>query len=669
VALLSQGIWRQRFGGDAAALGRLLETSGFAYEVVGVLPESPFPPEHAELWSPVQRSRLQGNPNWTFTRMIGRMAPGVSAEDVKRELDGLIAELPDRFSEDEFRRFVDEGRAEAEVTPLKEWLIGEVERPLWMLLAAAAVVLAIAGVNVAGLVAVRAESQRHELAVRVALGAGRGRLGGHFVAEALLLSLLGGVIGGTLAAAATSLATKLSVIGVPRLDGVGFGVEAAGLATVLVIASTVLLSAASLTVCGRARATGLAGQGRAISPGRARLRAYNLLVASQLALSVILLAGAGLVIREALTLARIDTGFDVDGVLTLRTPFPFQEIQDGEPGTTATPFYDLAAERMRGLPGVTAVGYANCLPLSPDCELGGTTLRRQDQPEAEEALWVVGIVRVSPGYLEALGIPVLAGRSFERADHEQGRGVVLVNAALAQRFWPEGDAISSRLVQDGRPNWGSLEVVGIVGDVHFDDLRGAPEPIAYLPVRGPVTPQDLATASWVVRTALPPTEVAPAVRRAVAALRPDVPVADVMTLADVTAGSTARLRIVLWLLTMASAIAITLSGVGVYGVVAFVASTRRGELGIRLALGAQASELRALVMRQAIIATLAGLAGGSGGAIFMGRFITVVTFDVARPDVATLLAVVLVLGATASVAAWFPALRAARLDPAQVLGR
>lgn len=667
-AVLGQGIWRQRFDGDAAALGRLLETSGFAYEVVGVLPRrAPFPPEHAELWSPIQRSRMQDNPNWTVARMIGRMAPGVGAEDVKRELDGLIAELPDRFSEAEFRRAVDEGRMEAEVTPLQEWLIGEVEQPLWLLLGAAAVVLAIAAINVAGLVAVRTESQRRELAVRAALGAGRGRIGGHFVAEALLLSLLAGVLGSVLAAAATTFGGELSVVGVPRLDDMVFDVEAAGLAAVLVLASTALLSAASVAVSGRGRATTLAGHGRTASPGRARLRAYNLLVASQLALSVILLAGAGLVIGEAVSLARLDTGFEVDGVLTLHTPFPFEEIQNAEPGTTATPFYDMLAERLLDLPGVTAVGYGNCLPLSPDCTLGGTTLRREDQPEAEGALPVVGVVRASPGYLEALGVPLLAGRSFERTDHERGRGVVLVNAGLAERFWPDGIAIGNRLVQDGREGWGALEVVGIVGDVRFDDLRGAPEAIAYLPVLGPVTPTDLMTASWVIRTALPATEVAPAARREVDALRPDVPVADVATLADVTAGSTARLRIVLWLLTMASAIAITLSGVGVYGVVAYVASTRRGELGIRLALGAQTSELRALVMRQGIIAALAGLAVGAVAAVLMGRAIAALAFGVARPDVPTLLAVLAVLGATAVVAAWLPARRASRLDPAEVM--
>jgi predicted permease len=667
-ALLSHGLWQRRYDGDPEALGRLLATGGFEYEIVGVLPEeTPFPPERAEIWNPIPRTLLQDNRGWTVARMVGRMAPGVSAVDVKRELDQLIGELPGRFPEAEFRRAVDEGRMEAEVTPLKDWLIAEVSRPLWLLLCAAGVVLMIAAVNVAGLVAVRTESQRREVELRVALGAGRGHVGGFFIAEGLLLSFLGGALGVALAATGMSFVSTLAPIGIPRLEGVGLGAETIGLSAALVAVSALLLSAVPLALCKRVTTTALSSRGRTATAGRASLQAHNLLVAGQLALSVILLVGTGLVIRSAVSLARVNLGFEVDQVLTLRIPFPFQEIQSADPGTRATPFYDLLSDRLGGLPGVTAVGYGSCLPLSPDCALGGTTLRREDLPVAEGALPVVGIVRVAPGYLEALGVPLLTGRPFERADHQQGRGVVLVNAGLAERFWPDGDALGSRVIQDGRPGWGSLEVVGVVGDVRFDDLRGSPEQIAYVPVLGPVTPQDLSNTSWVIRTAGAPMDLAQAVRREVAALRPDIPVANIVPLESVTSSSTARLRIVMWLLTVASGVAVALSAVGVYGVVAYVANLRRGELGIRLALGARASDLRALLMRQSATAALAGLAVGLVGAFFLGRLLAAIMFEVPDTDVPTFLAVILILSATAFVAALLPAWRAARVDPARIL--
>ena len=667
-AVLGDRLWKRRFGGSDDVLGRVLQTQGFDHEIVGVLPpEMPFPPERAELWNPIPDIRLHNDRTWTVARMVGRMAPGIGIAEVKAELDGLIAELPERFADPDFRRAWEEGRMEAEVTPLKEWLIGEVARPLWLLLGAAAVVFGIGAVNVAGLVAVRAASQRGEVAMRRALGAGRRHIGAHFIAEALLVSLIGGALGLALAAGGLFLAPALSPLEIPRLDGAELGAETVALAAMLAAICTALLSAVSLLVCGRAAATALSGQGRTITPGRAGFRAHNLLVAGQLALSVVLLVGAGLVIRSAASLARVETGFDAERVLSFRLPFPWREIQSAEPGERATPLYDLLAERLAGLPGVTAVGYGSCLPLSPDCALGGTTLRRDDQPKVEGALPVVWVGRASPGYLEALDVPLRAGRPFEPADHQRQRGFILVNGSLAARFWPDGDAVGGRLVQDGRSSWGSLEVVGVVGDVRFGDLRGSPEQIAWLPVLSPVTPQDIPTSSWVVRANGPPMSLAGAVRREVAALRPDLPVADLAPLTEITASSTARLRVVMWLLTIASAVAITLSGVGVYGVVAYLVNLRRRELGIRMVLGARGADLRSLVIRQGVAAALLGLVVGLIGAAFMSRIVAGMIFGVPSIDPSTLAAVVLILSVTAFVAALLPALRAARINPAVIL--
>jgi predicted lysophospholipase L1 biosynthesis ABC-type transport system permease subunit len=245
--------------------------------------------------------------------------------------------------------------------------------------------------------------------------------------------------------------------------------------------------------------------------------------------------------------------------------------------------------------------------------------------------------------------------------------VVLVNATLADRFWPAGDAVGGRLVQDGQPSWGELEVIGVVGDVRFDDLRGAPEPIAYLPALSPVTPVDLLSSMWLVRAEVPPMSLARVIRDEVAALRPDLPVAGVATLEAVNASSTARLRMVVWLLGAVSMLAVTLSGLGVYGVVAYVASIRRRELGIRRALGARAADLRGLLIRQGAGAALAGMAVGLVGAGFMARALSGLLFEVPAVDPLTLTIVSVILGAAAFFAALVPAVHASRVDPAGVM--
>lgn len=665
--ILTHSLWTSRYGAAAGVIGSIVQTGGFDYEIVGVAPPSmPFPAEAVALWNAIAEQRMRETPDWSIARMIGRMAPGATPESVEAELDGLIGDLPRRFEEAAFRRAVQEGRMHARVTPLKTWLLGDAARTLAWLLLAACAVLVIAAANVTNLLAVRAEAARGEVAVRRALGANRGHVAGYFLAESIVVVATAGVVALGLAGATLGTVMGVAPADLPRADSVGLGPEVLAFLAAVMVAMTLLFALVPLAILRGIRPADLAAQARAVARTRARAVGRNALVGLQMAMAVVLLVGAGFVIRSAASLARMDPGFDHEQVLTFRIPFPFKEIQSA-PGAVATPFYDRLAERLAALPGVESVGYGSCLPLSPSCGALGTTLRRGDLPRPDGELPVVGVSRISPGFLDALSVPLLAGRGLSAADHTEGTHAVLVSAGFAALLWPEGGAIGGTLVQDGRPEWGSLEVVGIVGDVRFDDLRQGPEPLVYVPVLGPSSPQDISTSSWVVRTSVPPVGLARAVRAEIASLRPDLPVASMAPFADVVAGNTASLRLAMWLLGVCSVAAIALSAIGVYGVVAYLASQRLGELGIRMALGARAADVRAMVLAQGGIAAGCGLALGLAGSLAIGRALGSVLYGVHSFDPFTYAAVALALGATALLAAFVPARRAARLDPALVL--
>lgn len=385
-------------------------------------------------------------------------------------------------------------------------------------------------------------------------------------------------------------------------------------------------------------------------------------------MAVVLLVSAGLIARSFAALNRVDLGFEPRGVLTFRIVFPFQEIQAARSQGTrpATRFYERLAERIRGLPGVAVVGYGGCVPLSEHCSPGGLSLRRADRPDTAGNWPVTLVVTASPGYLQALGVPLFAGRGLEPTDCEQRTHAIVVSAEAARTFFPGEEPLGQRLVQDGT-TWAPFTVVGVAGDAQCEDPRRPHIPFVYLPLLGDFTASEPWAVTYVVRTSGSPAALVDPIRAQLAELRPDIPLAYVETLSSLVAHSTARLQFALWLLALAAAGALALSAIGAYGVMAYVVALRRREFGIRLALGADGGRLRAMVMRQGIATTAAGVAGGLAASFLTARLLRSLLFEVEPVDPATYAAVVFGLSAVALTAAWIPAVRASQLDPARIL--
>ena len=667
-SLLTDGLWTERFGRDPGVLGRVIRAQGFNQEIVGVLPASlTFPPQPVELWVSHPVSLLRDQPEWSFTRMLGRLAPDVTAEQARDELNRLIPGLPDRFPNPLVRRLVVDGQVRAKVTPLHPWLVGDVAQSLWLLLAAAGIVLAISCVNVTNLILVRAEARRREVALRRAVGASTGHLVRYFVADSLALVSVAAAAGAGLAALGIDVLVRFGPSSLPRLEAVETGWHVAAFSGVPAVVCAAIFAIAPWLAAGRAGSRDLAG-GRRVTAGRAQVRIRHALVAFQFAMALVLLVGAGLIVRSFVALARVDLGFEERGALTFRIVFPFQEIQAAGPAANgpATPFYDRLAERLAALPGVDAVGYGTCVPLSDNCTQGGASLRREDRPETSDSVPATLWLMISPGYLEALEVPLLAGRYLEPRDHLQRTNAAVISAEMARRFFPDADPIGKRLVQDGTP-WTPFTVVGVVGDVKHENPRKATTPFIYVPVLGDFASGERWAVSYVVRTGGDPLALVDSARRVVGSLRADIPMANVDTLEDIVRRSTARLRFALWLLALAAATTLALSAIGAYGVMAYVVTLRRRELGVRLALGANGRQVRSMVLRQGAAMAAAGLLVGLAGAALAGRWLQSLLFEVVPSDLPTYAAVLSGLALVALAAVYLPARRAARLDPTEIL--
>jgi predicted permease len=462
-------------------------------------------------------------------------------------------------------------------------------------------------------------------------------------------------------------ALRAAPASLPRLDAVEVGWRIAAFTAAPALIALILFALVPWAPGRRAADDELRGGCRATA-GRGLVRVRRALVAFQFAMAVVLLVAAGLIVRSFVALNAVDLGFEHKSVLTFRVIFPFQEIRAAGPTGIgpATRFYQALSERLAALPGVDAVGYASCIPLADSCTLGGLSLRREEMPDSGGAFPATLVTRASPGYLEALSVPLLAGRHFEPRDHEQRTNAMLISAQTARRFFPEGDSLGRWLVQDGT-TWTPFTVVGVVGDVQHEDPRKAVMPVVYVPTLGDFAPFDPWAVSFAVRTAGSPLALVDAVRREVQALRPDIPLAQVDALSNVVSRSTARLQFALWLLAVSAAAAVALSALGAYGTMAYVVALRRGEFGIRLALGAEGRQLRALVLRQGLLTAIAGLAAGAATAMLVSRLLQSLLFGVEPHDPGTYLAVLSGLLVTAVVAVHLPARRAARLDPAEIL--
>lgn len=673
VAVIGQRLWQRKYGGDPGIVGRRIEIDGVAREVIGIMPAGfGFPTGSTELWLPLALDPTRTESASFDYQAIARLRPGISLEAAAADLQQLLPRVPEAFPGRLTAASIEQIRMRAVVRPLRDVVVGDVARVLWVVLGAVAFVLAVACANVANLFLVRAEGRQKELAVRRALGAGRAAVTIEFLSEGLVLAALGGALG--LALAALGLQALRSLGGgmdIPRLAEVRMdGTVLAFAAAATVVAALVVSALPALRSGSVALSTVLGATGRAATVGRERFRARNALVVSQVALALVLLAGSGLMARSFARLRAVRPGFDPSHALTFRVALP--EATYPTSGEAAR-FFIRAVDAIGALPGVQAVGLTSKLPLDDEGHVESGVFV-EDRPMLPGGIPNIhGIAYVTPGFFRAMGIPLLAGRGFERPDPARGLPEAIVSRAFAERYWSGERALGKRIRSNATGAW--YTIVGVVGSVRGAGLEQPPEEMVYYPLltSNPLVTRDSAawwtprTMAFVVRTAGDPARIAAPAGKVVHALDPTLPLYRVRAVAELVAQASARTSFTLLLLGLASVVALALGAVGIYGVISYVVSLRTREIGVRLALGARPADVRRMVSRQGVAVAAVGIAVGLAGAAALTRVLASLLFEVSPLDPVTLLGAAGVLLVVAFVASWLPARRAAGVDLAQAL--
>jgi predicted permease len=665
VVVLSYGLWQRRYAGDPDVLGRSVRLSGVPHVVVGVMPAGfDFPPfwaRGAELWAPLTR-RDPNDTGGRSLRLFARLAPGASLEDARAEVATIAAR-----SETERPGAM----RELAVVPLRDMVVRHVRPALIVLLGAVGLLLAIACANVAHMLLARAAGRAKEMAMRHALGAGRTRVVRQLLAESLLLAGLGSAAGIALAFAGARLLVAWRPPSVPRIETMTLDLRVLGVAVAASLLCGIAFGLApALQAACRDLRTGLRQGERGVSEDAHRRRLRGALVSSEVALALVLLVGAGLLIRTFAALRAFDPGFDPRGVLSLVVSLSGSE--ESAPGRRAA-FFQETLERLRALPGVEDAGAINHLPLGGDLWGHGFHVRGRPLPEPGERPSAAYRV-VLPGYFRTMRLPLLRGRDFDERDVLGRPGVIVINEALARSQWPGEDPVGQTMTLDDptSPDAEWLTVVGVVRNAVQSGWAEAPEPEMYLPYlqsREYLEAADghLQYLSFVVRVTGDPATLAPVVREVVASRARDAAIADVHTLEELVARAMAEPRLYVILLVTFAGVALVLAALGIYGVVSHSVSRRSQEIAIRMALGAQASDVRRLVLGQGMATVGVGLVAGLAGALSLGTTLSSLLYGVQPADPPTLIAVVLALGAVGLGATWLPARRAVAVRALDVL--
>jgi len=672
VIVISERLWKRRFNSDPLLVGKSLLLNGRSYTVIGVMPakfEFPIPlfgvqgnqfAERVDIWKPIAFTPVELKERGSRSYgLIARLRPEVSAATAQAELDTIISNWI-RAYPDNYRG----GGFGAKVYPFQDQVVGGMRTGLAILLGAVVFVLLIACANLATMLLARASARERELAIRVALGAGPWRLLRQMLTESVLLALTGAGAGIVLSIWGLDLLKRISARTVPRLAEVNVDLEVLVITAIVAVGTGILFGLIPALSSAKPELTeALKEGGRGSTTGARRNLLRNSLVVAEIALALVLLVGAGLLLKSYTRLQNIDPGFDRRSVLTAEihlseTKYPAPANADYRGGEAMINFWSEALRRVRQLPGVEAAGCTIVLPLSgsnsdSSFAIEGRTLD-PNEPGPDEELRVI-----TPDYFKVLKTQLLRGRFFADSDNAEAAQVAIINDALARKYWPNEDAIGKRITFDDPrkdPKW--LTIVGIVRSVRHRGLDVEPQPEYYIPVA------QRAESSMIlaVRSTQDPRSLTSAVRREIQSIDPDQPIANVRTLDAVTADSIAPRRMSVVLLGVFAVIALVLAAVGIFGVISYLVLQRTHEIGVRMALGAQRADVLRLVVGHALKLVGFGTAIGLVLAFFSTRALAVLLYNVGAFDVATFAIVTVVLAATALLASYIPALRATKAD-------
>jgi predicted permease len=652
VVVLSNGFWKSHFGAAADAIGRTLTLNDEAYTVVGVMPAdfsiAAWSITHREIWVPVAYKdadrAVRDNHN---DAVIARLKPGVSVAQADAEMKDISLRLEREYPKE------NTGWG-ATVVPLQELIVGDIRTSLVMLLAAVALVLFIACANVGNLLFARALGRRKELAIRTALGAGRARVFQQLIVEALVLAMAGGIVGLVLARASLAAGAKLLADQVPRADEIAVDARVMLFAFGVSMLTGILAGILPAIRAGRTDLNDALKEGGRSDAGSVGLRTRRLLIICEVALSLVLLTGAGVMIRSLVALQRVDAGFDPRNVLTMQVSLP--ETRYKAP-SQITAFFDAALRRIRALPGVQDAAVIDSLPLTGGSQQpividGRAELLPRDQP-------TVAVRKITPGYLRAMRVPLLRGRNFSDDDVN----AMLVSRAAARLLWGDVDPIGRQARLPLQSKTIVETVVGVVGDIREAGLAENPVATVYEYTRE----RDWRGLAVVIRTSVAPLSLAQAATAAVHQIDPEQPVEEIRTMEDVRDDTLTSQRFSALLLGLFASVALALASVGIYSVLSYIVRGRSREIGIRAALGAKRADVVRLVVVEGMMPALIGIVAGAAAALGAGRLMSKLVFGVSATDPLTLAAVACTLVFVALIASLVPAYRASRLDPSEVL--
>jgi putative ABC transport system permease protein len=653
VVVLGESLWLTRFGGDPGIVGRTIVVNARQRTVVGIVANAVAFPLETSLWVPLAFSAEERGVRGIHDfAVIARLKPGVAIEQAQAEMDTISRRLAQEYP-------ADNTGWGAIVIDLQDDLVGEAKTALLVLVGAVGFVMLIASANLANLLLARTLARAREIAVRTALGAGRGQVVRQVLCETILLGLFGGAFGMLLAQSALAAIVAFVALELPRADAISLDARVLAFTFGVSIVAGILAGVAPAWQLTRTNVHDALKQGLSrTATGSSERRVRNALVVSEVALALVLLVGAGLLIRTIGMLRSVDPGFDPRSVFTASLAVPTAKYAKPEEWTR---FFEQVAERVRAVPGVEIVAGIDSLPMTggsrqPVVADGDPERPMSEQPE-------VAVRRIMPGYLRAMRTRLLAGRDFIDSDIDGRAPVVLVSESMARQFWPNQNAVGKRLTLTFYPGivW---EVVGVVDDVKLHGLD-VQAPVAALYTT--YAQRSAPFLSLVVRTRVPPMSIAPSVAAAVHAIDPELPVLGVRTLDEVVGSSISRQRFAMQLLGAFASLALFLAAIGIYSVLSYTVRQRGREIGIRMALGAQAPDVVRMVVADGIKPTLAGLVIGLVCALALGRLMSSMVFGVTAHDPITLTAVAGIITLVGAAATLVPAYRAARIEPLTAL--